>query len=149
VDDLPTEIGWVRGRRATPPDEEQTQIGFRRRRGSEQDIDETIVEHRLEGTLGWLIVKRGGRRGQVFRLANESTIGRVGATITLNDPKVSRTHAKIGLRENQFVIVDVLSENGTYVNGERLQGERRLQENDEVRVGDTVMVLKVLPAEQE
>ena len=149
VDDLPTEVGWVRGK-ASSRDEEETQVFSRRRRGgAEEDVDETIMEHRLEGMLGWLIIKRGGRRGQIFRLGKESIIGRTGATIVLNDPKVSRSHAKIALRENQFLIVDILSENGTFVNGERLQVERALAENDEIRVGDTVMVLKVLPAEQE
>jgi pSer/pThr/pTyr-binding forkhead associated (FHA) protein len=67
----------------------------------------------------------------------------------LSDGKISKLHAKIGVREGRFVILDVMSENGTYVNSQRIQGETPLAENDEVRMGDTVMVLKVLPAEQE
>ena len=103
----------------------------------------------MEGLLGWLIVGRGDRRGRIFNLAKQTTIGRKGASIVLNDPKVSRLHAKIGIVNEQVVIVDVLSENGTFVNGERLQGERVLQENDEIRIGDTLMVLKVLPADKD
>lgn len=157
VDDLPTDIGWMRGgKRAASVSEDETQLPERRRpagpsvsAGRADNIDETVVEGRTEGMLGWLIVKRGARRGHVFAIRSGSTIGRKGTDIVLNDPKVTRLHAKIAIHSEQFVIVDVLSENGTYVNGKRIQGECPLNENDEVRVGDTLMVLKVLPAEQE
>lgn len=153
VDDLPTEVGWLRaGKRAAAPSDEETQVPVRRSSapgGRGEDIDDTIVESRVEGLLGWLIVKRGQRRGQVFAIRSGSTIGRKGTDIVLNDPKVTRLHTKIGIRDNQFVVADVLSENGTYVNGERIQGERILCENDVIRIGDTLLVLKVLPAEQE
>ena len=134
------------------PSDEETQLPARRRTGGVgrgEDADETIVESRVEGMLGWLIVKRGQRRGQVFAIRSGSTIGRKGTDIVLNDPKITRLHAKIGVRGEQFIVADVLSENGTYVNGERIQGERVLAENDEIRVGDVVLVLKVLPAEQQ
>ena len=155
VDDLPTEVGWMRDekRGATPSDDETTHVPVRRRvsaaGGRVDDLDDTELEIRVQGLLGWLIVKRGQRRGQVFTVRLGSTIGRKGTDIVLNDPKVTRLHSKIGIRDNQFVVADVLSENGTYVNGERIQGERVLAENDEVRIGDTVLVLKVLPPDQE
>ena len=154
VDDLPTEVGWMRDeKRSATPSDEETQVPVRRRAsaasGRVDDIDDTIVEGRVQGLLGWLIVKRGQRRGQVFAIRSGSTIGRKGTDIVLNDPKVTRLHSKIGIRDNQFVVADVLSENGTYVNGERIQGERVLAENDEVRIGDTVLVLKVLPPDQD
>ena len=37
------------------------------------------------------------------------------------------------------------SENGTFVNGEAIRGATVLQENDEIKTGDTVFVLKTLP----
>jgi hypothetical protein len=157
VDDLPTDIGWMRG--GKPPgsvSEEETQVYPRRQptgtsagAGRADPIDETVVEGRTKGMLGWLIVKRGARRGHVFEIRSDSTIGRKGTHIVLNDQKVTELHAKIGVRGEQFVIADVLSKNGTHVNGTRIQAECLLNENDEVRIGDTVMVLKVLPAEQE
>ncbi len=143
IDDAPTEVGWMRGGGIGPDEDETVLLG--RQRGMAADIDETILEHPVEGLLGWLIVKRGGRRGQIFKLGEEITIGRRGTDIVLADPKVSQLHAKIGIRDDKFVIVDVLSKNGTYVNGERIQGERVLEENDEIRIGDVVMVLKTLP----
>lgn len=146
IDDAPTEVGWMRG--GVDSGEEETVL-LGRQRGFEADIDETILEHPVEGLLGWLIVKRGGRRGQIFKLGEEVTIGRRGTDIVLADPKVSQLHAKIGIRDNKFVIVDVLSKNGTYVNGERIQGERVLEENDEIRIGDVVMVLKTLPPDND
>lgn len=148
IDEQETDMGWRRGQ-GTSDKEEETIFSSRRwRRDWNDDIDATVVERRVEGLLGWLIVKHGGRRGHIFSLGKETTVGRKSANITLNDPKVSRLHAKLAIVDDHFVIVDVLSENGTFVNGERLQSERMLQENDEVRVGDTVMVLKVLPTEE-
>lgn len=144
--DAVTEIGPVRGGGVLDLDEE-TLIRRRPGRGMHEDIEETVLEHPVETMMGFLIIKRGGRRGRIFTLTGETTIGRRNAHITLNDPKVSELHAKIGLRGDHFVIVDVLSKNGTFVNGEKIQGERVLQENDEIRIGDTVMVLKILPAE--
>lgn len=145
-EDAITEIGPVRGGAAEF--DEETIIRRRPGRGITEDLEETVLEHPVETIMGFLIIKRGGRRGKVFTLSGETTIGRKNAHIILNDPKVSELHAKIGLRGGNFVIVDVLSKNGTFVNGERIQGERVLQENDEIRIGDTTMVLKILPAEE-
>jgi len=143
--DAPTEIGPIR--KASIDFDEETLIRRRPGKGIPDEVEETILEHPVETLMGFLIIKRGGRRGKIFTLTGETTIGRKNAHIILNDPKVSELHAKIGIRGDHFVIVDVLSKNGTFVNGEKIQGERVLQENDEIRIGDTVMVLKVLPAE--
>jgi pSer/pThr/pTyr-binding forkhead associated (FHA) protein len=42
------------------------------------------------------------------------------------------------------VIWDLASRNGTFVNGQEIMSPTLLQENDEIRVGDTVFVLKTL-----
>ena len=145
------------------PDEEETDVGGwrrdapvrgvdldetvypRRRRGLEElDVDETVVEAPPSGLLGWLIVKQGTRRGQVHSIRHGATIGRRGASVLLTDPKVSKVHAKVTVEDKEFCIWDFGSENGTYVNGERIREATPLKENDVIKMGDTEFVLKTL-----
>ena len=55
------------------------------------------------------------------------------------DPEMSRLHAELELRAGEWTISDDgLSQNGTWVNGLRLAGRRRLNDGDLVRVGRTM-----------
>jgi predicted component of type VI protein secretion system len=68
------------------------------------------------------------------------TIGRgMGADVALTwDPDVSRVHAELSRLADDWTIVDDgLSRNGTFVNGERLAGRRRLFDGDVLRCGGT------------
>jgi phosphoserine phosphatase RsbU/P len=80
----------------------------------------------------------------MYRIVNGSVLGRGEVDVALNDPKVSRIHAKFTVEGNQFVLWDFGSRNGTLVNGSRLRAATQLDENDEILVGDTALVLKVL-----
>jgi pSer/pThr/pTyr-binding forkhead associated (FHA) protein len=56
------------------------------------------------------------------------------------DPELSRVHASLDLRAGEWTISDDgLSQNGTWVNGLRLAGRRRLSDGDLVRVGRTLI----------
>jgi hypothetical protein len=56
------------------------------------------------------------------------------------DPRVSGIHAYFERRGSRWVIEDDgLSRNGTFVEGERLHGQRRLRDGDVIGVGDTVL----------
>ncbi len=60
-----------------------------------------------------------------------------------SDDEVSRVHAVIEFVGGHWTIVDDgLSRNGTYVNGDRIAGRRRLRAGDSVRVGGTVLVFQ-------
>lgn len=60
--------------------------------------------------------------------------------IVVNDEKVSRNHLQMVMDDNgNYSVVDLGSTNGTYVNGQRISGEVRLQPSDEVRIGQTVL----------
>jgi pSer/pThr/pTyr-binding forkhead associated (FHA) protein len=78
----------------------------------------------------------GGGQGRL-------TIGRAaGCEVPLEwDAGVSRAHAQLELLvEDDWALVDDgLSRNGTFVNGERVQGRRRLTDGDLVRCGDTLL----------
>jgi hypothetical protein len=56
------------------------------------------------------------------------------------DPEMSRLHAELQLRAGEWTICDDgFSQNGTWVNGMRLVGRRRLADGDLVRVGRTML----------
>ncbi len=75
------------------------------------------------------------------------TVGRdPGAQIALaHDDQVSRLHATLERVGPHWTVVDDgLSRNGTFVNGERLAGRRRLRTGDAVRTGATLLVFRDL-----
>jgi hypothetical protein len=135
---------WPRRRRDRREEDEDVTVWPKRRAGREWDEDETVVEGAPSGLLGFLIVKEGMRRGQVHRIRDGTTIGRKEAKILVRDSKVSRSHAKFTVEEGQFHIWDFGTANGTYVNGQRIREATALEENDEVKIGDTSFVLKTL-----
>jgi pSer/pThr/pTyr-binding forkhead associated (FHA) protein len=70
------------------------------------------------------------------------TIGRgMASDVPLGwDPEVSTVHATLERLGDDWVLVDEgLSRNGSFVNGERVQGRRRLIDGDELRFGDTTV----------
>jgi adenylate cyclase len=58
-------------------------------------------------------------------------------TIQLLDKIVSKEHCIVEQREGRFVLRDLGSLNGTYVNGERVRGETALKHGDEIALGST------------
>ena len=81
---------------------------------------------------------------------DETVIGRVpGNDLVVADPFVSRQHAKIQRRDAEFVISDLESSNGTYVNGERLTGPHVLQPGDDVRIGHLSYEFQFLKGQSE
>jgi pSer/pThr/pTyr-binding forkhead associated (FHA) protein len=90
---------------------------------------------------GVLVVKRGPESGAKFVLDNELT--RVGrhpdSEIFLDDITVSRRHAEFLRSASGYVVRDVGSLNGTYVNRERID-EVPLSSGDEVQIGKFKLV---------
>lgn len=75
---------------------------------------------------------------QVVELGVHNTLGRHPTnSIQLLDKIVSKEHCIIERRGAQFVLRDLGSLNGTYVNGERVNGERPLRHGDEIALGST------------
>ena len=66
----------------------------------------------------------------------ELTVGRVkGASLVVEDASVSRSHAKVIRKDEGFVLYDLRSFNGTFVNDERIT-RAELKDGDRVRFGD-------------
>jgi hypothetical protein len=93
---------------------------------------------------GVLLVKQGKEPGRVYEFHNDRlTIGRSrDSDIFLEDLAVSRLHATV-YRDStgQYIVRDENSANGTTVNGMRI-GEQALNENDEIALGQTVLVFQ-------
>ncbi|MCA9630585.1 MAG: FHA domain-containing protein, partial [Myxococcales bacterium] len=75
---------------------------------------------------------------QVVELRAHNTLGRHPSnSIQLLDKIVSKEHCIVEKRGEQFWLRDLGSLNGTYVNGERVQGERQLFHGDDISLGST------------
>ncbi len=89
-----------------------------------------------------LIIKRGPNTEQEYELLeDEITIGRSSTSaITIADPEVSRRHACIRRDKNSYIVEDWTSTNGTFVNGQRIKGFVTLYDEDEIRLGNRVLL---------
>ena len=86
-------------------------------------------------------ILEGIDKGRVYRdLATPVTIGREeGNVLRLNDERVSRFHVKIQSDNNEIILTDLDSTNGTRVNGNVVQ-IRRLRPGDRVHVGRSILL---------
>lgn len=95
-----------------------------------------------------LITVRGPEAGRHFPLQSERvTLGRqVDCPVCLSSKQVSRQHARISARDDRFVIEDLGSSNGTYLNGQRLTPHvpETLTEQDVLQIGPYVFALRPL-----
>lgn len=83
----------------------------------------------------------GADRGRVYERHTPITIGREeGNGIQLNDDRISRFHVKIQEDQDQVVLTDLESTNGTKVNGEETQ-LRILRHGDMITLGRSVLLV--------
>jgi VWFA-related protein len=107
-------------------------------------VPENFTEHM---TRAWLLQKNGNEVGKKFRItASETTIGRdVDNTIVINDAMVSLKHAKIVYQQGLYHVLDLISENGTYLNGKKLLRPKELNDWDELKTGNTILIFRGSP----
>ncbi len=84
-----------------------------------------------------LRVVKGKAAGRVYFLTKEDVLVGRGSTcdIQIPDPAVSRRHFRLRYAQGAWFLQDQNSTGGTFINGQKVMA-RRLQPNDEIRVGD-------------
>ncbi len=87
-----------------------------------------------------IISEKGGQeRREVFD-KNEISIGRVqGNDLLLPKGNVSKRHARIVFRDGRFIVTDLKSTNGSYVNGHRIAQATIVREGDKIYIGDFIL----------
>jgi hypothetical protein len=94
--------------------------------------------------LGWLVPIDGPQRGELYTLAPLSVIGtEPTCNVVLSDQYMSTKHAEIKAENGLWVLRDLGSTNGTYVNDQRIS-QRELVDNDFIRFGQSVVKFKSL-----
>jgi pilus assembly protein CpaF len=86
--------------------------------------------------------KGGAERRETFE-KNEINVGRVqGNDLMLPKGNVSKHHARLLYRDGRFIVTDLKSTNGTYVNGRKISQATIVREGDKIYIGDFVLRLE-------
>src|SRR5687768_12524257 len=86
------------------------------------------------------VTEKGGEQRRLDFDKPEITIGRVqGNDVILPKGNVSKRHARIVLKDGKFIIVDLKSTNGTYVNGRKITSPLVVKETDKIYIGDFIL----------
>jgi pilus assembly protein CpaF len=92
------------------------------------------------------LAEKGGASEQLQVEKNEVTIGRLaGNDIVLAKGNVSKYHSRIVLKDGKFIIVDMKSTNGTFVNGKKIAAPQVIRPADKVYIGDYILNVEPLP----
>src|SRR5277367_4801797 len=101
--------------------------------------------HRKARTVAMFSViiseKGGAERRETFD-RTEINVGRVqGNDLMLPKGNVSKRHARLLFRDGRFIVTDLKSTNGTYVNGRKIAQATIVREGDKIYIGDFVLRL--------
>lgn len=108
----------------------------------------TLITATISTGKGKLIITNGPQEGQVIPLLlAKVTIGRATSKadweVGLQDPSVSRPHARLELVENNWVIFDLGSANGTLVSNTPINEKGRpLKDGDIITLGATIVLFR-------
>ena len=90
-----------------------------------------------------LISEKGGETKRLDFDRPEITIGRVaGNDIVLPRGNISKRHSRIVFKDAKFIIVDLKSTNGTFVNGRKITSPLVVKGTDKIYVGDFIMTIE-------
>jgi pSer/pThr/pTyr-binding forkhead associated (FHA) protein len=90
-----------------------------------------------------LVMHSGPTPGKIFPMEGDVlTIGReAGNAIIINDAEVSRKHTQFVFQGGKYIVTDLGSTNGTFVNGQRLTGQHVLQPGEIISLGEQINLL--------
>jgi DNA-binding response OmpR family regulator len=100
---------------------------------SEQTIDHSAPA--ISGRDTALVILRQGADTREWGVRDAAVIGRdAECDICMPDRTVSRRHATIRRTSKGYIVLDEDSKNGTFVNGEPVEGSRALHDGDEISI---------------
>lgn len=90
-----------------------------------------------------LVMRSGPTPGATYPLEGDQLIIGRDATsgVAINDAEVSRKHARLNFQGGKYVIEDLGSTNGTFVNGQRLVSSTVLKSGDVVSLGEQIVLM--------
>jgi len=89
-------------------------------------------------------VIQGPDKGRKYELREgENIIGRQSRTVHITDGTVSRHHSKLSISNGHWMIEDLGSGNGTYLNGVKVDQPMQVKRGDQIRCGSTLLVFGV------
>ena len=99
---------------------------------------------RRRGLPRLVVLEPRERKGKIYDLAEEQTVGRAaGCQITLDDTYVSQLHARVFTKDGSWYVEDLGSTNGTYLNTKRVSTALAVKRGDRIKIGATVMEAEV------
>jgi predicted component of type VI protein secretion system len=89
------------------------------------------------------VMRSGPTPGATFSLEGDQlVIGRDSSSgVAINDAEISRKHARLNFQGGKYVIEDLGSTNGTFVNGQRLVSPVVLKSGDVVSLGEQIVLM--------
>jgi pSer/pThr/pTyr-binding forkhead associated (FHA) protein len=93
----------------------------------------------VTGPVYELAITSGPATSKKVTIERDLTVGRLGADLSIDDPLLSRRHARFVVRDGRLFVNDLDSTNGTFVNGLRIDDEMRVHGGDTVKLGGTTL----------
>ena len=89
------------------------------------------------------VMRSGPTPGVTFPLEGDQLIiGRDASnSVAINDAEISRKHSRLTFQGGKYVLEDLGSTNGTFVNGQRLAGQVVLKPGDVVSLGEQIVLM--------
>jgi pSer/pThr/pTyr-binding forkhead associated (FHA) protein len=97
--------------------------------------------------MATLSITTGPAQGQSIECNREVVVGREGVDFLVDDDEASRRHTAIRPGPRGIEVEDLGSLNGTFVNGQRIDGVAVLTSSATLRIGQTELALEVAPAD--
>jgi hypothetical protein len=104
-----------------------------------------ISEKRKPPVVGWFVAMTGDQKGEDFKVhEGKNTVGSgPEAQIALKDSTISGQHASVRYEDGKFLLTDLDSSNGTYINDKKIVREE-IKDNDMIRFGEVSVKFKRL-----
>lgn len=127
-------------------EKQATEFDVRKEKSSTISDDTIILSNFYNNIIAFLVQLNGVKRGTNYEIKpGESHIGRSDENdIILEDMYVSGNHAIIKQQEDKMYIYDLGSKNGVFVNGEKIEESKELNNNDTIIIGETKLRFVVI-----